>query len=447
MTFTTTVLPLGDDTTADFNAGTLNSCVADATVGDGAVRLPFVIDEAYSGTTLPGGWTSTIWTGSTPPTIGGGMLSVNGSEAYTTANYSSGHSLEFVATFSAHAYQTVGFAGGNPPLNNPPWLQFGTGSSGTQLYARILPTGGSIGSPDDTIALGAQYLGSPHTYRIDWNTDKVEFFIDGESVLVRNMTFAESMHVVISDYTSDAYSVPVDWIKLTPYASPCTFTSRVFDAGQFVNWDTISWTGSVPTGTSLGLSYRIGNTQTLSGAQWVTLSGNSPQALAGNSQYIQYQAELSSSNTALTPDLQDVTFAYHTGADTTVPTISAVNAVPGGSDNAVITWTTDEPADSLVQYGTTPDMLNLSSAVGALVTSHSITLSGLSSDTTYYYRVTSKDAANNSATSPVIGNAPASFTTPPVIYTTSDTAAADFKPAPGPARWTQPSETARCGSR
>ena len=245
------------------------------------------------------------------------------------------------------------------------------------------------------------------------------------------MTFAESMHVVISDYTSDAYSVPVDWIKLTPYASPCTFNSRVFDAGQSVNWDAISWTGNVPTGTSLSLSYRIGNIPTLKRRQWVALSGNSPQALAGNSQYIQYQAELSSSNTALTPDLQDVTFAYHTGADTTVPTISAVNAVPGGSDNAVITWTTDEPADSLVQYGTTPDMLNLSSAIGALVTSHSITLSGLSSDTTYYYRVTSKDAENNSATSPVIGNAPASFTTPPVIYTTSDTAAADFNAGSG----------------
>ena len=84
-----------------------------------------------------------------------------------------------------------------------------------------------------------------------------------------------------------------------------------------------------------------------------------------------------------------------------------------GSGNAVITWNTDEPSDLLVQYGTTPGSLGLSETSTAFVTGHTITLSGLTTDTTYYYRVTSKDAANNSATSPVIGNPPASFTTPP----------------------------------
>ena len=191
--FTTGAAPLpvlSDTTAADFSAGTLNSCVADATIGDGAVRLPLTLDEGFSGTgtSLPAGWIPTIWSGSTPPTLGGGMLTVNGSEAYTSANYTAGHSLQFVATFSAHAYESVGFAGGDPPLNNPPWLQFGTGAAGAQLYARILATGGTIGSGDDAIALGASYLGNPHTYRIDWNTNKVEFFIDGVSLVVRNIS-------------------------------------------------------------------------------------------------------------------------------------------------------------------------------------------------------------------------------------------------------------------
>ena len=121
-----------------------------------------------------------------------------------------------------------------------------------------------------------------------------------------------------------------------------------------------------------------------------------------------------------------MTFAYHYGADTTPPTISNVNAVPDGSDNALVTWTTNEPSDLFVQYGTTPDTLALSANSTALETSHSITLTGLSTDTTYYYRVTSKDAANNSSTSPLLGDPPASFTTPPVIYTLTDTTVADF---------------------
>jgi hypothetical protein len=427
--FTTATAPLpvlSDTTAADFSAGTLNSCVADATIGDGAVRLPLVIDEGFSGTVLPTTWAFNIWSGSASPTVGSGLLSVNGNEAYTSAVYTAGHTLQFRATFDAHAFETVGFAGGNPPLNSPPWLQFGTGSTGTELYARILATGDTAGGGDDMIPLGTAYLGSPHTYRIDWKTNGLEFFIDGISVVSRSTTLNETMHVVASDYTSDASSVTVDWIQLTPYATPCAFTSRVFDAGQSVNWDTMSWNSDVPASTSLSLSYRIGSTPTLDAMHWVAITGNSPKALAGNSRYIQYQAALSASDATVTPDLRDVTFAFHTGADTTAPIISALSAVPDTSGNAVITWNTDEPSDSLVQYGTTPNILGLSGSSAALVTAHTITLTSLVADTTYYYRVTSKDAANNSTTSPVSGNAPASFATPPITHTLTDTTTSDF---------------------
>ena len=39
--------------------------------------------------------------------------------------------------------------------------------------------------------------------------------------------------------------------------------------------------------------------------------------------------------------------------------------------------------------------------MASLVTSHSLTLSGLTPNTTYYYRVSSTDASNNTAKSPV----------------------------------------------
>jgi beta-lactamase superfamily II metal-dependent hydrolase len=84
--------------------------------------------------------------------------------------------------------------------------------------------------------------------------------------------------------------------------------------------------------------------------------------------------------------------------DITPPVISAVNASSITSASAVITWTTDELSNSVVDYG-------LTTAYGstvtntAMVTSHSISLSGLTASTLYHYRVKSTDASNNTATS------------------------------------------------
>jgi len=79
------------------------------------------------------------------------------------------------------------------------------------------------------------------------------------------------------------------------------------------------------------------------------------------------------------------------------PTISSVAA---NVDIGVmtITWQTSEPATSIVHYGTNSSNLNLGVTNLALVTSHLVRLSGLSSGTTYYYAVISSDAAANTAT-------------------------------------------------
>jgi len=113
----------------------------------------------------------------------------------------------------------------------------------------------------------------------------------------------------------------------------------------------------------------------------------------------------------------DVLFVS-SAADTTPPVISAVSA-SAASTTAVINWTTNEPATSRVDYRTSPGSLTLSASQAALTTSHSISLTGLTAGTTYYYRVISADSSGNSATFPAAGNPPLSFATtdvsPPVI--------------------------------
>ena len=82
--------------------------------------------------------------------------------------------------------------------------------------------------------------------------------------------------------------------------------------------------------------------------------------------------------------------------DTTAPTISAVLAVPTSS-SATISWTTDEPATSRVDYGTNPTALTSTASVSVLTTAHAVQLSGLNSGTAYYYRVTSAISSVNRA--------------------------------------------------
>ena len=89
---------------------------------------------------------------------------------------------------------------------------------------------------------------APHRYRIEWRTGNVvEFFIDGVSVDSRTASFgAITMRPGISDYNIGGPSLSVDWITQTPYVSPCTFTSRVIDAGQLAHWIDLSRVGATP---------------------------------------------------------------------------------------------------------------------------------------------------------------------------------------------------------
>ncbi|HEU4331334.1 MAG TPA: PQQ-dependent sugar dehydrogenase [Lapillicoccus sp.] len=81
--------------------------------------------------------------------------------------------------------------------------------------------------------------------------------------------------------------------------------------------------------------------------------------------------------------------------DSSAPTISSRTATAITSGGATITWTTSENATSQVDYGTTTSYGSTTTLDPALVASHSVVLSGLTANTTYNYRVRSRDAAGN----------------------------------------------------
>jgi hypothetical protein len=88
-------------------------------------------------------------------------------------------------------------------------------------------------------------------------------------------------------------------------------------------------------------------------------------------------------------------FTFTTGAGLGIFNTAASNISLSG---ATITWNTNLPANSAVQYGTSM-AYGSSASASALTTTHSITLTGLSANTVYHYRVASTDANGDSANS------------------------------------------------
>ncbi|MCP4216341.1 MAG: MBL fold metallo-hydrolase [bacterium] len=93
------------------------------------------------------------------------------------------------------------------------------------------------------------------------------------------------------------------------------------------------------------------------------------------------------------------TFSFDEGSTPSGPIIYSVRAENVTQTTADILWTTNVATDSLVKYGTTSGSYTMSLGSGSMVTSHSIALTGLTDNTTYYYVVESIDGSAQKAVS------------------------------------------------
>lgn len=75
------------------------------------------------------------------------------------------------------------------------------------------------------------------------------------------------------------------------------------------------------------------------------------------------------------------------------PAIGGVSASVESSSAAVISWTTDQPADAEVDYGPAEAYANSAFLNRPPATSHAVPLSGLAPGSLYHYRVKSRNAA------------------------------------------------------
>jgi hypothetical protein len=109
------------------------------------------------------------------------------------------------------------------------------------------------------------------------------------------------------------------------------------------------------------------------------------------------------------------------GGGGTGPNISAITVNSITTVTATVSWTTDVPATTQVEYGPTTSYGTLTTLNSTLATSHSQALTGLAVGTLYHYRVHSK---NSSGVESISGDAVFSTnsttdTTPPTVSMTA----------------------------
>ncbi|MEO8681505.1 MAG: Ig-like domain-containing protein, partial [Vicinamibacterales bacterium] len=317
-TFTVPGPTLRDTAATDFAAGTTTGTYVSQT-NDGEVILTPTTGSEFSGPTLPSGWISLPWGSGGYSMIENGVLVVDGArvascvtdvngacvpgettDSTPSAVFTPPHSLEFSARFSGDQYQHAGFAVTFSSASEP-WAIFSTLGGGA-LYAR---TNTGAGATDTFLGFGL--LGSFHRFRIDWRPASVDYYVDGALVVSHAYAIAGPMRpVAASDVNPFGGNVFVDWMRMSAYTTPGSFVSRVFDANAFVDWNSIQWAANAPAGSAVAISVRTGNTPTPDGNWTAFVPVAGPGPLGVNSRYIQYAAQLTTSNPDQTPSLEDI---------------------------------------------------------------------------------------------------------------------------------------------
>lgn len=132
----------------------------------------------------------------------------------------------------------------------------------------------------------------------------------------------------------------------TAYASSGTFTSAVIDLGGPSLFNTVSWNATLNSQT-ITMKVRSDSNSNMSGATaWascsnVTSGGNASDGacVTNGHRYIQYQAVLSTTNTAVTPTLDDITVNYPQYTVAVDLTSSAYNTLDPSNAISSLSWT------------------------------------------------------------------------------------------------------------
>jgi subtilisin family serine protease len=258
---------------------------------------------------------------------------------------------------------------------------------------------------------------SDRTATIFWNTDeladsRIEYGLTTDyGDLIKDFILMSMHSITIFDLepettyhfrinSSDAsgnYNVSEDF-NFTTEASPDETPPSIFGlmvTGITDTTATIIWETSEPSDYYVEVGETLTYGREFSGANsyWMEFSVKLTGLTESTRYYYRVESTDPSGNTAGIGG-ENTYFFTEGPPDDTPPNIEDGPYVNVTESTATITWMTDEESDSMVEYGLDSNYGFIESE-SDFVFIHQITLTSLDSETTYHYRVRSKDSSSN----------------------------------------------------
>jgi hypothetical protein len=287
-------------------------------------------------------------------------------------------------------------------INEPPTANSGSDQTVNEGVTVTLDASNSMDLDDGIASYQWTQLGNTTRVTLSSNTaEQPTFTAPNVGLTGESLTFQLTVTDNGNLKTTDTCIVNVTWINEPPFA----------DSGpdQFVNpGDTVTLDGSNSSDVDDGIASYLwkqtgGTSVNLSSTTAAQPTFTAPN-LGASGDTLTFQLTVTDNGNLKSTDISVVDVAPvepDPTPDTTPPVISNVQVTSITDTTAMIEWTTDEPGDSLVAYGTLstqwgsyPDSKNNT----GMALNHSVTLTGLLQDTTYYFRVGSTDASGNGPT-------------------------------------------------
>lgn len=210
-------------------------------------------------------------------------------------------------------------------------------------------------------------------------------YVTSHSVALSGLTPNTMYHFQVLSTGTNGPSSSVDYTFVT--SGPPTITG--VQSSVTATTATITWSTNTAADSKVNYGWTSSYGSQAYNASLVTSHSVQLTGLAPSSAYHYQCVSVNAYGTATSTD-----FTFTTNA---LPTISNVQSGSITGTTAVVTWTTDQSADSKANYGTTTSY-GSQATNASLVTSHSISLSGLAPTTTYHFQCVSTNL-NGTATS------------------------------------------------
>jgi hypothetical protein len=257
-------------------------------------------------------------------------------------------------------------------------------------------------NPDTKTCTPVTYPNGPGAPQTNGTHGRFRYFPNLGVFAVVNGVDQNAYTLRIDPATPQALTVSnVSTNSVTSTSANVTWTTNNTANSQVVYGTTTSYGSTTPLNTSLVTSHTV------------SLSGLTPSS----AYHFQVKSQDGSGSSASSGDL---TFTTSAVSNPTSPVLSLLTAINIVANSATITWTTDQPANSQVFYGTTTAYGSSSALDSTLVTSHTVNISGLTAATQYHLQAQSQNAGGIMGTSAdlVFTTGPASVPNP----SASDTA-------------------------